>query len=146
MPGRSSHTARLALVRRPRRFALVIALAATVASAAHAAEPGSAQAPAVGEVVVNGQRPAACSATAPGGHGLNFACLDGQVKAAAAAGAPAPPAIDATPAQASTPSQVGTFSHAATAERLGKTFGRSAQPYRPPPPVYANPITAGKPR
>ncbi len=133
--------------------AIVIALVTLVPSIfldgqrAHAAEPRAAAAAAsVGEVIVNGKRQPACSSTAPGGHGLNLACLNGQVKAAAEAGNPAPPAIDATTAQANTPSKVGTFSEAATSERLGKNFGKSAMPYRPPAPVYANPIMAGKPR
>ena len=128
-------------------FALVVAAVLLLGDAAYAADPKPAAAPAtVREVIVNGQRQPACSSTAPGGHGLNLACLNGQVKAAAEAGNPPPPAIDATTAQANTPSKVGTFSQAATSQRLGKNFGHSAQPYRPPPPVYANPITAGKPR
>ncbi len=135
-----------------RAFAIVAALLMTVASggAAHAAQAADSRPtpPAsVDEVIVNGQRQPACSTTVPGGHGLNLACLNGQVKAAAAAGNPPPPAIDATTAEANTPSKVGTFSQSATSERLGKNFGHSAQPYRPPAPVYANPtIPTGKPR
>jgi hypothetical protein len=40
----------------------------------------------------------------------------------------------------SPPNQVGTFNQAATAERLGTSFGHSVIPQRPPPPVFTNPL------
>jgi hypothetical protein len=35
---------------------------------------------------------------------------------------------------------VGSFNQAATQERLGSNFGKSAFPQRPPPPVFAMPL------
>lgn len=116
---------------------------------ARAAEPEavSDKVPAtVREVIVNGKRQPACAATAAGGHAPNLACLNLELEAAARPGDPPAPAIDAAARDAQTPSKTGAFSQAATAERLGKNFGHSAQPYRPPPPAYSNPIMTGKPR
>ncbi|HZV10226.1 MAG TPA: hypothetical protein VFF94_10735 [Novosphingobium sp.] len=134
-------------------FASHIALAIGVfaGGAAYAAEPPAQDRTASkvstgGEVIVNGKRVPACAGAAGGGHGFDLACLNRQLQAAAEAGTPPPPAIDAATRDAQTPSKVGTFSQAATAERLGKNFGHSAQPYRPLPPVTTNPIMTGKPR
>jgi hypothetical protein len=38
----------------------------------------------------------------------------------------------------------GTFNQAATAERLGTSFGHSVVPQRPPPPVYSAPLLPGR--
>ncbi len=118
-----------------------------IAGASAAAEP-SAPAP-VDEVVVNGRRPDACPPAAPvGGHGLDLACLDRQVKAAASAGRPPPlaGARDAAVRDAQVPSRAGTFSFSAVAQRMGPNLGKSAEPYRPPPPVYASPIAPRPPK
>lgn len=118
----------------------------------HAAEPQASSGETeqatqpVAQVIVNGHRQSACP-QASGGHGLDLACLNRQLQAAAKAGDPASPQIPDAARDAQTPSKVGTFSQTATAERLGKTFGKSAQPYRPPAPVYSNLILpTGAPR
>ena len=113
--------------------------------AAHAAEPKASDGnvPAVGEVIVNGKP----SCSAGGGHGLDLGCLNNQLQTAAKAGDPASSVTPDAVRDAQTPSKAGTFSQTATAERLGKNFGKSAQPYRPPAPVYSNSILpTGAPR
>jgi hypothetical protein len=122
---------------------LVLALAALLAAGA-GARAGEAP-PSVGEVMVPGHPPAACPLSAQA-RGPDYACLNRQLQTAAGAAQPPVPTIDAAAREAQSPSRAGTFSQAATAERLGKNFGVSARPYRPAPPAYAQPITAGRPR
>lgn len=94
------------------------------------------------EVVAPGAAARPCP---PAGAAPDYACLDRALKAAAQAGRPAPlpSAHDSAVADAQVPSKAGTFSFSAVAERMGPNLGQSAQPYRPPPPVYANPVQAG---
>ncbi|HEY4078721.1 MAG TPA: hypothetical protein VGM26_17470 [Rhizomicrobium sp.] len=78
------------------------------------------------EVEINGQR-------APGMNCLNQELAQ---KAAAVARTPSIAPLDAlSPAV-----RVGGFSQAAVAQQYGQNFGKSAQPYRPPAPVYASPL------
>ncbi|MES2452011.1 MAG: hypothetical protein V4610_15745 [Pseudomonadota bacterium] len=88
-------------------------------------------------VVVTGRRTPGCASG-------DLPCLDAELKAAAKR--PALPAIGATAAEATTPSRVGTFSHTATAQRMGRNFGRSAQPYRPAAPAYTSTVTGARAR
>jgi hypothetical protein len=115
------------------RIALLLALAPTLASAAPAQPP---------EVVVNG-KPERCPA--PSAHGIDYACLNAALKADTAPPLAPAPAIDATTRKADVPSKVGTFSYTATAQRMGKNFGHSASPYRPPPPVYGHAAIGARP-
>ena len=78
------------------------------------------------EVEINGQK-------APG-----MSCLN-QELARKAAAVPYTPAI--APFDARSPAvKVGGFNQAAVAQQYGENFGKSAQPYRPPAPVYASPL------
>jgi len=136
------------------RCALVlgIGLMASTPSEANTVTP-AAQAPdaAGGEVIVNGRATPACAApaqtqtqTGAQAKSIDYACLNAQAQAAAAAGRAAPPADRAITSQADTPSKVGTFSFSATHERMGQNLGHSAQPYRPPTAATANAIIAGR--
>jgi hypothetical protein len=42
------------------------------------------------------------------------------------------------------PAEIGLFDQSGVSERLGSSFGRSAQPQRPPPPTWSLPFGAGK--
>jgi hypothetical protein len=78
------------------------------------------------EVTIDGQK-------AP-----DMSCLNQQLEQKAAAARPVPviPPVDAR-----SPSvQTGGFNQAAVAQQYGQNFGKSAQPYRPPAPVYASPL------
>lgn len=99
------------------------------------------------DILVTGQRPAPGCTGQSAAQPVDYACLNGELKAAATSvPPPAPSAADAVTAQATTPSKVGTFSHTATAQRMGQNFGKSAQPYRPPAPQYTNPVRGAPPR
>jgi hypothetical protein len=77
------------------------------------------------EVEINGQK-------TPG-----MSCLNQELAQKAAAAHT--PAI--APLDAQSPSvKVGGFSQAAVAQQYGQNFGKSAEPYRPPAPVYASPL------
>lgn len=104
-----------------------------------AKEPGK-------DITVTGQRPNATCGGATSAQPIDYACLNSALKTATTAAQPAPSAADAITSQATTPSKVGTFSHTATAQRMGQNFGKSAQPYRPPAPVYTNPAAGRPPR
>lgn len=98
------------------------------------------------DIRVTGRRPGStCNGTASA-QPIDYACLNRELKTAATSAQPAPSATDAIASQTTTPSKVGTFSHAATAQRMGKNFGKSAQPYRPPAPQYTNPVRGAPPR
>lgn len=131
----------------PHRTRTLAALAlGLAASAAVQAQDRAHQPKSRDEVIVNGKPAADCSPQARGrSKGIDFACLNHQVQAAAAAGQPTPSADQTVTSQANTPSKVGTFSFSATSERMGKNLGHSARPYRPPAPTYSNAITAGRP-
>lgn len=103
-------------------------------------------APATSDVIVNGKRATVCSVPHGSAQGIDYVCLNGQLKAAARDGQPVPPVADRTTSQADVPSRVGTFSYSATRQRMGNNFGHSAQPDRPSAPNYANAITAGRPK
>jgi hypothetical protein len=77
------------------------------------------------EVEINGQK-------APGMNCLNQELA----QKAAAARTPAIAPLDAqSPAV-----KVGGFSQTGVAQQYGQNFGKSAEPYRPPAPVYAPPL------
>lgn len=78
------------------------------------------------EVTIDGQK-------AP-----DMSCLNQQLeqKALAARAAPVIPPVDAHSASV----QTGGFNQAAVAQQYGQNFGKSAEPYRPPAPVYAAPV------
>jgi hypothetical protein len=67
-----------------------------------------------------------------------MSCLNQELaqKAAAVAHAPTVAPLDAQ----SSAVKVGGFNQAAVAQQYGQNFGKSAQPYRPPAPVYASPL------
>lgn len=99
-------------------------------------------------ITVTASRPTPSCTRPPangGGPPIDYACLTRSLKAEARSAPGGTSAIDAAAAQAHVPSRVGTFSFSATAQRMGSNFGKAAMPYRPPPPVYANPIIAGQP-
>ncbi len=98
------------------------------------------------DILVTGHRPGSTCDGKDSAQPIDYACLNGELKTAADAARPAPPAIEATASQANTPSKVGTFSHSATAQRMGSNFGKSAQPYRPPAPTYTSHVRGGAPR
>lgn len=99
------------------------------------------------DILVTGQRPASSCTGQSSAQPVDYACLNGELKAAAANTAPpASSAADAITSQATTPSKVGTFSHTATGQRMGQNFGKSAQPYRPPAPVYTYPVRTAPPK
>ncbi|MEP9360979.1 hypothetical protein [Sphingomonas sp. KR3-1] len=81
-------------------------------------------------IVVTGQAPACRPA--------DLACLNAQLKLSGA-GHPTPSPAREGEAEATTPSRVGTFSQTATAQRMGRNFGKAATPYRPPAPSYSHP-------
>lgn len=126
-------------IRPLRKLALLLALAP---AALHAGPRDEGR-----DVVVNGKRAETCAPAAQAHAGaVDYACLNGQLEAAATAAQPAPPAADAVTAQATTPSKAGTFSFSATHERLGSSFGRSVAPQRPPAPGYSNAVTGARAR
>ncbi len=88
------------------------------------------------DLVVTGTRPAPCGGTGA----IDYACLNAQLETAVKDARPASSAAAAVTADATTPSKAGTFSFSATAQRMGKNLGHSAQPYRPSAPTYATPI------
>lgn len=106
-------------------FALLAGVAAPLSGLA-AEPPGDKQV--CVEVEVNGQR-------AP-----SFSCLTEKLT----------PRADAKKAQSTriaseaivnrASNQLGLFNRAATAHRMGNTFGTSARPQRPPPPTPASPL------
>jgi|GEM_PF-2603315 len=98
------------------------------------------------DVVVTGRRPPDCTATTGTVKAPDYACLNFELKAAAKTDQPGPRAEDAITGQADQPSKVGTFSYSATHQRLGSNFGKSAQPYRPPAPVFTTPIVPARPK
>ncbi len=98
------------------------------------------------DILVTGQRPGSTCDGRTSAQPIDYACLNGQLQTAAKGAPPARSAADAVTSQATTPSKAGTFSFSATSQRMGKNFGHSAQPYRPPPPVYTNPVRGAAPK
>jgi hypothetical protein len=156
LPSRKSSTAAVRPHRTQawRQAAAALLLAGAIAGVPSArAEPAPRQqdgradtAPVPSDIIVNGKRATVCSVPHGRAQGIDYACLNGQLTAAARDGQPVPPVADQTSSQADVPSRVGTFSYSATRQRMGSNFGRSAQPDRPPAPNYANAITAGRPK
>ncbi|OVZ57918.1 hypothetical protein CDO44_16185 [Pigmentiphaga sp. NML080357] len=99
-------------------------LFAGAASAADAAPASSCI-----EVEVNGQR------------SPSYGCLTQKLQPT-----PAPRNLEGTPELASeaivqrSSNQLGLFNRAATANRMGNTFGTSVYPQRPPAPQYGSPV------
>jgi hypothetical protein len=78
------------------------------------------------QVQIAGQKPS----------GLN--CLNQQLQQDVQGANPAAPSL---PLSANSPSnQVGTFNEQGVAEQYGQNFGKSAIPFRPPVPVFINPL------
>ncbi|WCM25949.1 hypothetical protein NDN01_18230 [Sphingomonas sp. QA11] len=105
------------------------------------------------DIVVTGSRPQSncpvpdekarvVSPPKPGG-GPDLSCLNRELQTAAKSGQVAPSAAGDTTSRANVPSKVGTFSFSATAQRVGRNFGKSATPYRPPAPVFTSPVMPG---
>ncbi len=87
--------------------------------------PGSAGQTCV-QVQVAGQKPSS----------LN--CLNQQLQQDVQGAYPTAPSL---PLAATSPSnQVGTFNEQGVAEQYGENFGKSAMPYRPPVPVFNDPL------
>ena len=98
------------------RFFLWLALLAPAAATAQSANPACVQ------VQVAGQAPSA------------FNCLNQQLQQAVEGVAPTQSKL---PLSANAPSnQVGTFNEQSVSEQYGQNFGKSATPYRPPPPTF----------
>ncbi len=83
-------------------------------------------------------RPSCIEVTIDGQKAPGMSCLNQELeqKAAAARHVPNIPPVDARSAAV----QTGGFNQAAVAQQYGQNFGKSAQPYRPPAPVFAPPI------
>ncbi len=78
------------------------------------------------------------------GSDQSYSCINAALaRTANQARAPVNPG---TLSPASPSNQVGTFNRAATAERMGNTFGHSVISQRPPPPVFSNPLFNRPPR
>lgn len=109
------------------RLVLMGATAAATVSA-------SAQSSSQETVVVHGS---CCSSDdAEGGRRLSFDCLNAELKESSAEKAPDFKAVDA--AGRGNPEKLGTFSYTATQIRMGKNFGKSIYPERPPAPSLTN--------
>lgn len=126
--------------------AAILGFAPQSAFAQESRTPAATDVQAKSDVVVTGKRPGSTCGGATSAQPIDYACLNSELKTAAAAAQPTPSAADAVTSQATTPSKVGTFSHTATAQRMGQNFGKSAQPYRPPAPIYSNPAAGRPPR
>lgn len=76
------------------------------------------------------------------GDQRSYDCINSALArvARAAHGPTDPGTLSAT----SPPQAVGTFDRAATAERMGNTFGRSVLSQRPPRPVYLSPLIGAR--
>ncbi len=78
------------------------------------------------QVQVAGQKPSAIN------------CLNQQLQQDAQGANPTEPTLPLSAASSS--NQVGTFNEQGVAEQYGQNFGKSAIPYRPPVPVFTNPL------
>jgi hypothetical protein len=78
------------------------------------------------QVQVKGQKPS------------GYNCLNQELQQQALGANPPTPQI---PSGASSPSNaIGTFNEQSLREQYGQNFGKSVIPYRPPPPVFNNPL------
>jgi hypothetical protein len=67
-----------------------------------------------------------------------FNCLNQELQQQVQNVAPSTPSV---PLGASSPSNAaGTFNQTGVAQQYGQNFGKSVIPYRPPPPVFSNPL------
>jgi hypothetical protein len=82
------------------------------------------------QVQISGQKPSA------------YDCLNQQLQRQAEGVTRAPQSL---PLTATSPSnQVGTFNMQGVSEQYGQNFGKSAIPYRPPPPVFSNALSPAR--
>ncbi len=79
------------------------------------------------QVKVNGESPSA------------YNCLNQQLQQEALGTSAANPKLPLT--ASSGPNQVGTFNEQSVREQYGQNFGKSAIPYRPPPPNFNTSLT-----
>lgn len=73
-----------------------------------------------------------------GSKSRSYDCVNQQLAGQADAARPA--GIAAPVTAASPPAQTGGFDFAALSQQFGPNLGKSPQPYRPPAPVFANPL------
>ncbi len=80
------------------------------------------------------QSPACVQVQVTGQGSSAFNCLNQQLQQEVEGAAPTQSKL---PISATSPSnQVGTFNEQSLSEQYGQNFGKSAVPYRPPPPVF----------
>ena len=116
------------------------------AASAAATAPGAAQAAAAEPetVVVHASRSCVIQ-QADGSRALSYDCLNAGLQASAE-GQEHVPTIDAKALTGrGNPEALGTFSFTATSIRMGKNFGHSVYPERPPAPTTNPMLPGGKP-
>lgn len=86
--------------------------------------------PALGQACVQVQIGAA--------SGTGYGCINQELQEMAQSAAP--PQANLPLAATSSSNQVGSFNEQSLEEQYGQNFGKSAFPYRPPAPVFNNPL------